>query len=118
MWTIRSSVMGSPVTTTETVEKLDSTGIRLVRRVAGVPILQLSHTWSACHDRTHYVSVLEVGSQSAVLTPVNRYLTQRRFPLTMVHAWLKHNVEEVGLLEHILPPAFAARADAAVAAPA
>ncbi len=106
------------VDTTETVEKLDSTGIRLVRRVAGVPILQLSHTWSACQDHTHYVSVLEVGSPSTVLTPVNRYLAQHRFPLPMARAWLRHNVEEVGVLEHILPAAFAARADATTAAPA
>ena len=34
---------------------------------------------------------------------VNRYLTPARLPREMAQAWLKHNVEEVGLLEHILP---------------
>jgi hypothetical protein len=33
----------------------------------------------------------------------------------MAHAWLRHNVEEVGVLEHILPGVFAAAADAAAA---
>ena len=96
------------VDTTETVEKLDETGIRLVRRIAGVSVLQLSHTWSACTGHTHYVSVLEVGANTALLTTVNRHLTRRRFPLPMARGWVRHNIEEVGVLEHILPAAYAA----------
>lgn len=98
------------VDTTEAVEKLDETGIRLVRRIAGVPVLQLSHTWSACTGHSHYVSVLELGANAALLGPANRYLTRRRFPFEMTHAWLRHNIEEVGLLEHILPAAYASGA--------
>lgn len=96
------------VDTVDRVEKLDTTGIRLVRRLAGVQILQLSHTWSAATDSTHYVSVLEIGALARALGPLNRYLNQRVFPEAMVRAWLLHNVQEVGLLEHLLPPAFAA----------
>ena len=99
------------VDTTEVVEKLDTTGIRLVRRIAGMPVVQLTHTWSACEGHTHYVSLLEVGFSGRILGPVNRFLTGRRFPLAMARAWLVHNVEEVGLLEHLLPPAYAARED-------
>lgn len=99
------------IDTTETVEKLDETGIRLVRRLAGVRVLQLSHTWSACDGRTHYVSVLEVGSGHRLVRLVNWYLTRRAFPTAMTAAWVIHNIEEVGLLEHILPAAYAARAD-------
>lgn len=84
------------------VEKLDETGIRLVQRVAGVIVFQLEHTWSPGSDGTHYVSVLDVGARSALLAPVNRALT-RRFPDRMVRAWVKHNVEEVGQLEYLLP---------------
>ena len=91
------------VDTTETVEKLDRTGIRLVRRLGGVQVLQLEHTWSQGAGRTHYVSVLDVGARSRAFTPVNRYLTQRRFPEAMLRAWIVHNIEEVGLLEHLLP---------------
>lgn len=101
----------------ERVEKLDATGIRLVHRVAGVPFVQLSHTWSACQDHSHYVSILEVGAQSPLLTAVNRYLTRRRFSLPMTHAWLRHNVEEVGLLEHLLPSAYPIRDATAPDAP-
>ena len=99
------------IDTTEAVEKLDATGIRLVRRIAGVPVLQLSHTWSACQGHTHYVSVLEVGSR--LFTPVNRYFTERRFPMSMTQAWLLHNIEEVGVLEHIVPDAYQDHVEAA-----
>ena len=96
------------IDTTETVEKLDATGIRLVRRIAGQTFLQLSHTWAACPEGTHYVSVLEVGCAAPLFSPINRYLTRRRFPVPMARAWMVHNIEEVGLLEHILPGAYAA----------
>jgi hypothetical protein len=91
------------VDTTDTVEKLDSTGIRLVRRIAGVMVLQLEHTWSRCDGHTHYVSVLDIGAHARLFRPVNWYLNERVFPEPMVRAWLRHNVEEVGLLEHLLP---------------
>ncbi|CAN7305092.1 hypothetical protein [Knoellia sp. LjRoot47] len=91
------------VDSTETVEKLDETGIRLVRRLAGVPVFQLEHTWSQGAGGTHYVSVMDLGARSRAFTPVNRVLTRRTFPDAMARAWLRHNVEEVGLLEHLLP---------------
>ena len=84
------------------VEKLDVTGIRLVQRLAGVPIVALEHTWSAGVEGTHYVSVLDIGARSAPMYPVNAVL-RRRFPPTMVQAWVRHNIEEVGQLEYLLP---------------
>ncbi|MEH3142141.1 MAG: hypothetical protein PGN37_18590 [Mycobacterium kyogaense] len=84
------------------VEKLDVTGIRLVQRFAGVPIFALEHTWSAGVDGTHYVSVMDIGARSALMAPVNAVL-RRRFPSKMVTAWVRHNIEEVGQLEYLLP---------------
>jgi hypothetical protein len=84
------------------VEKLDETGIRLVQRLAGVVIFQLEHTWSAGADGVHYVSVMDVGAHSRLLSPINRVI-RRRFSDEMLRAWVKHNIEEVGQLEHLLP---------------
>jgi hypothetical protein len=84
------------------VEKLDETGIRLVTRVAGVIVFQLEHTWSAGSDGTHYITVLDVGARAPLFAPINR-IARRRFPDAMVHAWIKHNIEEVGQLEYLLP---------------
>lgn len=84
------------------VEKLDATGIRLVKRLAGVPVFALEHTWSAGADGAHYVTVMDLGARSRVLAPVNAAL-HRRFPPAKARAWVAHNVEEVGQLEHLLP---------------
>jgi len=91
------------IDTTERVEKLDETGIRLVRRVVGVKVMELSHTWSRCDEGTHYVSVLEIGAVARAFSLVNRYLNARRFPRHMAEAWIVQNIEAVGLLEHLLP---------------
>lgn len=84
------------------VEKLDETGIRLVQRVAGAIVFSLEHTWSPGSDGTHYVTVLDIGARTPLLRPVNAHLC-RRFPDHMVQAWVRHNIEEVGQLEFLLP---------------
>ena len=84
------------------VEKLDETGIRLALRIGGVAVFQLEHTWSAGADGAHYVTVMDLGVRSALLAPVNRIVC-RRFPDDKVRAWVKHNIEEVGQLEYLLP---------------
>ncbi len=88
---------------TERVEKLDVTGIRLVQRVAGVKVFQLEHVWSRGEDCTHYVSVMDIGARQRWAAPLNRHLTTRVMPVEMGRAWLRHNIEEVGRLELLLP---------------
>ena len=96
------------VDTIDRVEKLDRTGIRLVMRIAGAQFFQLEHTWSQGRGRTHYVSVLDLGSRSPLGRPINAYLRSKVWVEGMSEAWLKHNVEEVGLFEHILPDLYSA----------
>jgi hypothetical protein len=84
------------------VEKLDETGIRLVRREAGIPVLQLEHTWSAGADGAHYVTVMDQGVRSPLLWPINK-IVRKRFSDEKTRAWVKHNIEEVGQLEYLLP---------------
>lgn len=84
------------------VEKLDPTGIRLVQRIAGVVVFCLEHVWSQGAEGTHYVSILDLGARSALMAPVNRAVI-RRFPDHMVQAWVRHNIEEVGQLQFLLP---------------
>jgi hypothetical protein len=91
------------IDTVDRVEKLDLTGIRLVLRIAGAQFFQLEHTWSRAEGATHYTSVMDVGSRSALGRPINAYLRRRIFVPGMERAWLRHNVEEVGYLEHFLP---------------
>ena len=94
------------IDTVDRVEKLDATGIRLVLRIAGAQFFQLEHTWSRAEDATHYTSVMDVGCGSVLAAPINRYARRNVFRPGMPEAWVKHNVEEVGILETILPPLF------------
>ena len=84
------------------VDKLDETGIRLVKRIGGAPVMQLEHTWSAGSDGAHYITVMDLGVRSRLLSPVNRVVWQR-FSADKLRAWVKHNIEEVGQLEYLLP---------------
>lgn len=84
------------------VEKLDETGIRLVKRVAGVIVFQLEHTWSAGAGGAHYVTVMDLGARSPFMSLVNAFVL-RHFKPAKSRAWVQHNIEEVGQLEHLLP---------------
>lgn len=95
------------VDTIDTVEKLDLTGIRLVLRLAGAQVFQLEHTWSRGTGTTHYTSVMDIGVRSALGAPLNRYVRSRHFGAGMPEAWIRHNVEEVGVFETILPDLYA-----------
>jgi hypothetical protein len=95
------------IDTVDRVEKLDRTGIRLVLRVAGAQFFQLEHTWSEGRGRTHYVSVLDLGSRLRLGRPINGYLRRKVLTMEMASAWIRHNIEEVGLLEHFLPDLWA-----------
>ncbi|GFG49194.1 hypothetical protein MAGR_06350 [Mycolicibacterium agri] len=46
--------------------------------------------------------MLDLGARSALMSPVNR-LVAHRFPEDKLRAWVKHNIEEVGQLEYLLP---------------
>ena len=89
---------------TETVTKLDATGIALTGTRLGIEVTRLSHDFIATDGGTLYVSMLRIGvgvpALSAIANPlIHRFI----FTKAMGRAWLKHNIEEVGLLEHILP---------------
>ncbi len=72
----------------------------------GLPLTCLNHDFIAAGSDTQYVSTLTIGTDlpglRRLLNPlIHRFL----FTEAMGHAWMKHNIEEVGLLEHMLPRA-------------
>lgn len=88
----------------DTVTRLDATGLTLVSYKVGQQISCLNHDFAAVDGGTQYVSTLTIGTAIPWLSPVLNPLIHRAlFPEAMGHAWLRHNVEEVGLLEHIIP---------------
>lgn len=100
------------VDSVELVEKLDDEGISLVRRELGSEIFRLEHHFGAAPDGATYRSRMVVGAATGLIRPVfNRFVRPWIFSDTMGTAWLTHNVEEVSMLEHLLPGLYAARAE-------
>lgn len=98
------------VDSTELVEKLDDTGIALVRRIFGHEIFRLEHRFGEAAGGASYGSRMVVGAAGGWFKPIfNSWVQPRVFSDAMGGAWLKHNVEEVGLLEALLPLLYAAR---------
>ena len=98
------------VDSTEYVEKLDEEGISLVRRVAGVEVFRLEHRFGDSPRGASYVSRMRVGvGCGAFGWPFNHWVRPRVFSDAMGTAWLTHNVEEVSMLENILPRLYASR---------
>jgi hypothetical protein len=88
----------------DTVTRLDATGITLVGYRLGFQLAHLNHDFSEMDGGTRYVSTLTIGTALPVLRAVlNPAVHRMIFTEAMGRAWLKHNIEEVGLLEHIIP---------------
>lgn len=98
------------VDSTEYVEKLNEEGISLVRRVAGVEVFRLDHRFGTAAGGASYTSRMTVGVAAGLVRwPLNTLIRPRVFSDKMGTAWLTHNVEEVSMFEHLLPPIYAAR---------
>jgi len=92
------------VDSVETLEKLDETGIRLVRKTGGKYVFSLEHWFEASGAHTRYRSRMLVGAEGFPQRLIfNKIVRPFVFSEDMGHAWLKHNVEEVGNFEFFLP---------------
>lgn len=91
----------------DTVTRLDDSGFTAVTFRLGQEIARLNHDFAAIEGGLQYLSTLTVGITTPLIAKLFNVAVHRAvFTEAMGHAWLKHNVEEVGLLEHILPHAF------------
>ena len=88
----------------DSVTRLDANGFTAVSYMLGQQVSHLNHDFTAVDGGTLYVSSLTIGTTVPILRDVLNPLIHRTiFPEAMGRAWLKHNIEDVGLLEHIIP---------------
>jgi len=89
-----------------------------VRRIFGHEIFRLEHRFGEAAGGASYRSRMVVGTASGWFKPLfNGWVQPQVFSDAMGSAWLRHNVEEVGLLEALLPPLYAARPAAGCTSP-
>jgi hypothetical protein len=112
-WRIVEAFAADPrfyVDSTVFIEKLDEEGLSLVRRQGRGEFLRLEHRFGALSEGSSYRSRMIVGPDSGMARVVfNEVVRPWVFSDAMASAWLVHNVEEVSMLEHILPALYEAR---------
>jgi hypothetical protein len=92
------------IDSTELVEKLDETGIKLVKRIGAIEIFSLQHDFMQDGHNTRYKSKMTVGSSKKPFNKIfNSCIRPLFFTNDMANAWLKHNIEEVGNFELFSP---------------
>ena len=94
------------IDTRDHVDLLDETGLRLSTRFGGIELSSLHHRFTVEGDGTQYDSALLIGVAGRIGRLVNPIIRRRLFGERHGHAWIKHNIEEVGLFEHILPTVY------------
>lgn len=93
------------------VDHLDETGMRHAGRIMGREFVSMDYRFAAVPEGTRYENSLTVGGDGRTLFgKLVNVVRGRLFPDAQGRAWLRHNVEEVGNLEHFLPALYAQRA--------
>ena len=88
----------------DTVTRLDASGFTAVSTLLGHRISCLNHDFVEVEGGARYLSTLTIGSDAPLVGRLfNTFAFRLMFDEAMGRAWLKHNIEEVGLLEHIIP---------------
>jgi hypothetical protein len=92
------------VDTVTDIEKLDEEGYMHNPRVRGIPgLVRMEYSFRRVPAGTLYENRLLVGGAHGWRRRVTPLVQRFFFDAAHGLAWLRHNVEEVGLLEHFLP---------------
>jgi hypothetical protein len=88
----------------DNVIRLDRSGFTLVQHRLGMEVARLNHDFGAVEGGASYFSTLTIGAAVPLVRSLLNPVMQRAFfTEEMGRAWLRHNIEEVGALEHIIP---------------
>lgn len=104
---IREILGGNPaflVDVVSEIEKLDEEGFIHNPVVHGVRgIARMEYAFHAVAGGTVYENCLVVGTRHPAWRRLNRAVQWLAFPKIRGETWLRHNIEEVGMLERFLP---------------
>jgi len=86
------------------VTQLSAAGMTVVPEVAGFEFGEIRHTFEATATGTRYRVVSIIGVQWPLVGgAVNGLIRRAMYPQAMLTQWERHQVEEVGMLQHFLP---------------
>lgn len=89
------------------IVKLDETGFAHRPRFYGLRLAQMDYEFVKTNDGTLYSNSLTVGACGMLGRWINPLVRKFAFDEARGHAWIKHNIEEVGNFEAFLPELYA-----------
>jgi hypothetical protein len=92
-----------------TIERLDESGFVHGEWVLGINLARMEYRFTAVDGGTLYENSLTTGSDRPWAKALNFVAQSLLFDEAKGRAWLRHNVEEVGNLEHFLPDLYRSR---------
>lgn len=94
------------------IVRLDEHGFGHRPRFHGLRIAAMDYHFEAVPGGTRYVNSLTVGLASPWARPLNGLIRRFVFDTARAHAWIRHNIEEVGQFERFLPALYASEGPA------
>lgn len=92
------------------VTRLDATGMTVVPEVAGLRFGEIEHLFDATPTGTQYRVVSTIGVEWPLVGGmVNWAIRRAMYPDAMLQQWERHQIEEVGMLQHFLPALYASQ---------
>lgn len=94
-----------PLVSKVRISKIDTEGVKYVARRFGFKVATVSHKWIFEADGTRIISTFVLGSKMKFkpLRDLINKQARKEMPVLALHAWVKHNVEELGNLPNVLP---------------
>ena len=94
------------------ITKLDEEGFAHRPRFYGLRVAAMDYEFKETSAGTFYRNSLSVGAPGILGRLVNPLIRRCVFDEARGHAWIKHNIEEVGNFESFLPQLYAAEVGA------
>lgn len=92
------------------VTRLGATGMTVIPEVAGLRFGEIDHIFDATPTGTQYRVVSTIGVEWPVVGGmVNWAIRRAMYPEAMLQQWERHQIEEVGMLQHFLPALYASQ---------
>ncbi|MDP2768913.1 MAG: hypothetical protein Q8O81_03655 [Giesbergeria sp.] len=92
------------------VTRLDATGMTVVPEVAGLRFGEIEHLFDVTPNGTQYRVVSTIGVEWPLVGGmVNWAIRRAMYPDAMLRQWERHQIEEVGMLQHFLPALYASQ---------
>lgn len=88
------------------IVRLDEQGFEHRPQWHGLTAAAMDYRFKAVPGGTHYTNSLTVGIASPWAWPLNLLIRRFVFDAGRAHAWIRHNIEEVGQFERFLPTLF------------